>query len=180
MSLPYLTGLHGPGLQSSELRSTFLVISVTIPSPILVLNLLLRHPIEIPYAVFDAPPAPRSIIRSTPSIGSASTSEGHRRGSGTKAGRRTRYAWLSKDSTVGGKGYRTRFPRVLAPAPRLSILPVSNHDAKRPQAMPIVPCQPGPDSHLVQSAAPPSPAPTRVASRRLSSTHPHYITPINM
>ena len=154
---------------------------MAISSPILLLNLLLRHPVEIPHDIFDTPPAPRSesILRYVPSIGSVSTSgEGYRRrGDMTLVtGRRTTGARLFiKSGNVDGKGYRTRFPRLLAPAPRLSILPVPNHDAKR-----LVPSQPGLNWHLVQGAAPvflPSPAPTRVASHRRSSTQqPQYAT----
>lgn len=166
-------------MQSNEFRSIFLTVSVTISSPILLLNLLLRHPIEIPYDVFDAPPAPRSILRYVPSIGSVSTSGEGCRQAGDRnlvTGRRTTGARLFiKSGDVNGKGYRTRFPRVLAPAPRLSILPVPSHDAKR-----LVPSQPGLHWHLVPGAAPvflPSPAPTRVASYRRSSTQePQYAT----
>jgi len=152
---------------------------VTISSPILLLNLLLRHPVEIPHDIFDAPPAPRSILRYVPSMGSVSTSgERYRRAGDTNlvTGRHTARARLFiKSGNVDGKGYRTRFPRLLAPAPRLSILPAPSHDAKR-----LVPSQPGLNWHLVQGAAPvflPSPAPTRVASHRRSSTEqPQYAT----
>lgn len=156
---------------------------MAISAPILALNFLLRHPIEIPYDVFDEPTVPRPILRYVPSIGSASTSgERYRRGNGTRlvAGHHSTGAWLLKSGTVGGKRYRTHFPRVLAPAPRLSILPECDQNAKG--HLPTIPAQPGSDWHLVQGAAPaaflPSPqAPKIVASRRRSSTHPRYITP---
>ena len=182
LSLPYVTSLHSTNLQN-EFRSTFFALSVAISAPILALNFLLRHPIEIPYDVFDEPTVPRPVLRYAPSIASASTfGERYGRGNGTRllAGHHSTGAWLLKSGTVGGKRYRTQFPRVLAPAPRLSILPVGDQNAKG--RLPIIPFQPGSDWHLVQGVAPPaflpSPqAPTRVASRRRSSTYPHYITP---
>jgi hypothetical protein len=163
--------------------STSLAVSVAISSPLLVLNLLLRHPIELSHDVFDEPPLLRPILRYAPSMGSVSTfGEGYRRGSGMRlvTGHHTTGARLLKGGTIGGKRYRTHFPRVLAPAPRLSISPVSDHDANG--RMPAVSYRPGSDWHLVHGTAPaaflPSPpAPTRVASRRRSSAHPHYITP---
>ena len=108
--------------------------------------------------------------------------EGYRRGGDTDrvAGRRhgtTGARLFIKSGNFNGKGYRTRFPRLLAPAPRLSILPVPSHDVKW-----LVPSQPGLHWHLVQGAAPtflPSPAPTRVASHRRLPTHqyePQYAT----
>jgi hypothetical protein len=182
-----VTNLHSTNLQN-EFRSTFFAVSVAISAPILALNFLLRHPIEIPYDVFDEPTVPRPILRYVPSIGSASTSgERYRRGNGTRlvAGHHSTGAWLLKSGTVGGKRYRTHFPRVLVPAPRLSISPESDQNAKvRP---PTIPVQAGSEWHLVRGAtAPaafvPSPqprAPKGVASssRRRSSTHSRYITP---
>lgn len=178
--MPYVTfSLNGSDLdlrRNDEFASTFLAISVTISSPILVLNLLLRHPIPIPCDIFGAAPRapdPRSMsmLRAAPSVaGSGSTlADSYRQGSGT-TGQGTPDARLIKDGAVdGGNGYRTRFPRVLAPAPRLSVFPLG--DEKR-HAAAFSPTQ---NWHYVQGGFPtrlPSPpAPTRVVSRGRSFRH---------
>ncbi|KAH9983562.1 hypothetical protein BJV74DRAFT_615768 [Russula compacta] len=134
LSLPYFICLNDSShSRNSEFTSTLLVISVAISSPILVLNLLLRHPVPIPYDLFDAPtPAPPlSILRYVPSIGSGvvpASADRYKRGSGTPRLVTADVAWPVKKGRDGGgavvgKGYRTRFPRLLTPAPRLSILP---------------------------------------------------------
>ncbi|KAH9959856.1 hypothetical protein BC827DRAFT_443529 [Russula dissimulans] len=144
LSLPYLACLDSHNLQSNEFKSTFLALSVMICSPIMVLNLLLRHPIPVPHDIFDAPTTPRSILRHAYSIGSTSTStsaDRSRLGSGMK---------FIKGSTANGKGYSTHFPRVLAPAPRLSIFRVG--DAKMPTS--FVPFPQSRNWHDVQGVAP--------------------------
>ncbi|KAF8494229.1 hypothetical protein F5888DRAFT_681598 [Russula emetica] len=192
LSLPYLTRLNSTNLQSNESTSTFLVISVTISSPILVLNSLLRHPIPIPYDMFDAPPAPRSVLRYAPSMmNSASTLAfgGYYRrasGMGLVTGRPP---CDIKDGVVDldEKGHRMPFPRKLSPARqrRLSILSMDN--AKGPSSQSSRNWHNVPVTMPVQGHAAPvhwylpsPPAPTRVDSdsRRHSSIHPNdYITP---
>ena len=183
MSLPYLTRLDSINLESNEFASTFLVISVTISSPILVLNSLLRHPIPIPYDMFDAPPAPRSVLRYAPSMmNSASTlafGGYYRRASGTGLVTGCPSTDI-KDGVVNldEKGHHMPFPRKLVPARQRQLSIISIDDAKGTSSQPVpMPVQ----GH----AAPvhwylPSPAPTRIDSdsRRHSSIHPHdYITP---
>ncbi len=171
--------------------STFLVISVTISSPILVLNSLLRHPILIPYDIFDAPPTPRSVLRYAPSmINSASTlafGGYYRRESGMRlvTGRSTTDI---KDGAVNlnEKGHRMSFPRKFTPVRQRQLSLLSTNDAKDPSSQPSRNWHNVPVPMPVQAPeAPvhwylPSPAPTRVDSdfRRHSSIHPHdYITP---
>jgi len=163
LSLPYLACLDSHNLQSNKFTSTFLALSVTICSPIMVLNLLLRHPVPIPHDIFDAPTTPRSILRHAHSIGSTSTfADGNRLGSRMK---------LISGSAVNGKGYSTRFPRVLAPAPRLSIFPVGDTS--------FVPFPQSRNWHDAPGLTPahlPSPlAPIRITALRHSSSCPHDI-----
>jgi len=192
LSLPYLTRLNSTNSQFNGSTSTFLVISVTISSPILVLNSLLRHPIPIPYDMFDAPPAPRSVLRYAPSMmNSASTlafGGYHKRasGSGLVTGRPPTDI---KDGVVNldEKGRRIPFPRKLAPARQRQLSILSMDVAKSPSSQPSrnwhnvpvpVPAQGHADP--VHWYLPSPPAPTRVDSdsRRHSSIHPHdYVTP---
>ncbi|KAI9457291.1 hypothetical protein F5148DRAFT_349217 [Russula earlei] len=161
LSLPHIICRDSTHFQSNEFASIFLAISVAISSPILVLNSLLRHPIPIPYDIFDAPSKTRSILHHSPSIGSALTfADGYKRGIGTK---------LIRDDAADGKDFSMPFPRVLATAPRLSILRIGDSSVPFPSTW---------NWHHVQGLPPPylpSLAPTRVAPRRHSSTHPHDI-----
>ncbi|KAI9434446.1 hypothetical protein H4582DRAFT_2176214 [Lactarius indigo] len=129
-ALPYILHLNGSNLQSGEFASVLLTISVTISSPILALNLLLRHPIPIRSGVFDAPRDPHPIARKyTPSMGSPSPfSDRH-----TWRSTRTRQVTIS--ATDDGKSHLKRLLGVLGPAPKLSLLPPppSNDDMKTPQ-----------------------------------------------
>jgi hypothetical protein len=178
LSLPYVVRLNRSGLQGngSTLASIFLVISVTISSPILVLNSLLRHPVPIPHDMFDAPPTPRSVLRYAPSMmnNSASTFAGgyyRRRGSGTRlvTGRRPTTD-IKGGGAVNEKGYYT------APARQLSILPTG--DAKGPPSQPSRNWRQAQDAGPVHWHLPSRPAPTRVDSRRHSSIYPYdYIPP---
>jgi hypothetical protein len=191
LSLPYLTRLDSTNLQSNESASTFLVISVTISSLILVLNSLLRHPIPIPYDMFDVPPSPRSVLRYAPSMMTSASTLAfggyYRRASGT--GLVTgRPSTDIKEGVVNldEKGHHMPFPRKLAPARQRQLSIISVGDAKGPSSQPSRNLYNIPVPMPVQGhAAPvhwylPSPAPTRIDSdsRRHSSIHPHdYITP---
>jgi hypothetical protein len=152
---------------------------VTISSPILILNSLLRHPIPIPHDMFDAPPPPRSVLRYMPSMANSASSFGaggyyYRRGSGTRlvTGRRPT-SDIKGGGSVNEKGYR-------APARQrqLSILPVG--DAKGSPSQPSrsrnrVPVPVQGAAVPVHWHMPSRPAPMRVDSdaRRHSSIHPH-------
>ncbi|KAH9174604.1 hypothetical protein EDB89DRAFT_2067548 [Lactarius sanguifluus] len=108
------------------LQSVLLTISVTVSSPILALNLLLRHPIPIRSDVFDAPRDPHPVARKySPSMGSPSPFS-------------DRHTWSPRPrrvtgSATDGKSHLKRLLGVLGPAPKLSLLPPSN-DMKTPQA----------------------------------------------
>lgn len=164
---------------------------MTISSPILVLNSLLRHPIPIPHDMFDAPPTPRSVLRYAPSMmNSASTlafGGYYRRASGT--GLVTSHPSTDiKDGVVNldEKGHRMPFPRRLAPARQRQLSILSTDDGKGPSSQPSRNWHNVPVPMPVQGHAAPvhwylpsPPAPTRVdsESRRHSSIHQHdYIT----
>ncbi|KAF8260619.1 hypothetical protein EI94DRAFT_1811422 [Lactarius quietus] len=109
-ALPYVILLGGSSLQSSESASILLAISVTISSPILALNLLLRHPIPLTSGFLNAPKDPHPVAR--PSYASTSLSDRHTGSSGTDYNLKRLFG-------------------VLGPAPKLSLL-LSN-DMKTPQ-----------------------------------------------
>ncbi len=155
---------------------------MTVSSPILILNSLLRHPIPIPYDMFDAPPAPRSVLRYAPSmLNSASTlafGGYYRRGSTRLVTGRSANDLKDGAVNLNEKGYRKPFPRTLAPA-RQRQLSISSHPNRNWHNGPMpVPVQ----GHAapVHWYLPSPPAPTRVDSdsRRHSSIHSHdCITP---
>ncbi|KAI9457000.1 hypothetical protein BJY52DRAFT_1187617 [Lactarius psammicola] len=127
-ALPYIIYLNGSNLQSSASASILLVISVTVSSPILALNLLLRHPIPIRSGIFDAPRDPHPIARHyTPSMGSPSPfSDRYRWNTGT------RQVTGNYSATDDGKNQLKRLLGVLSPAPKLSLLPSNDSDMKTP------------------------------------------------
>ena len=150
---------------------------MTISSPILVLNSLLRHPIPIPYDMFDAPPTPRSVLRYVPSMATSASTFAvggyyYRRGSGMRL---VTGCDLTADAKGGGAVNEKEYS-MSARQRQLSILRAD--DAKGP---------PSQSRHMpVQGTATPvhwhlpsRPAPTRVDSdsRRHSSIHPHDYTP---
>jgi len=163
---------------------------VTISSPILVLNSLLRHPIPIPCDMFDAPPTPRSVLRYAPSMmNSASTlafGGYYRRASRTGVVTGLPSTDI-KDGVVNldEKGHRMPFPRKLAPARQRQLSILSMDDAKGPSSQPSrnwhnVPVSMQGHAAPVHWYLPSPPAPMRVDSdsRRHSSIHSHdYITP---
>ena len=120
--MPYVIHFDSSNLQSnSESASILLAISVTISSPILALNLLLRHPIPLPSpsGLFNPPRDLHPVAR--PSYASPS---------------------LSDQVNAADNLKRLRLLSVLGPAPKLSLLPSNDNNMKTPQT------PPQPSAHL--------------------------------
>ena len=114
--MPYIIHFDSSNLQSSsQTASILLAVSVTISSPILALNLLLRHPIPLPSpsSLFDAPRDLHPVAR--PSYASPS---------------------LSDQVNAADNLKRLRLLSALGPAPKLSLFPSNDTDMKTPQTPP--------------------------------------------
>lgn len=124
------------------------ILSVTLSSPLLTLNLLTGSPLPIPVGLFDNDSLPEM-----PAIGGSFPptpwSMEYKRSTSTSAtvveGRRSGDVWISKGDAVDGKSKFGRAVSLLNPAPKLSVLPLEEDDGTD---MPPIPFQ-NDDSHSV-------------------------------
>lgn len=120
-----------------------LVLSVTLSSPLLALNIVIRSPIPIPTGIFDIHAEPPSAVLRAPSP--AETLAGYgtdykRSGSITVVeGRRSGDVWISKGDAVDGKGKVGRAIGLMSPVPRLAVLPIDEgkQDGERTPPLPM-------------------------------------------
>jgi len=170
--LPYIIHLNGSNLQSSESASILLAISVTVSSPILALNLLLRHPIPFRSGVFDAPRDPHPVARYyAPSMGSPSPfTDRHKWSTGTKQ--------VTGHSATNGKSHLKRLLGVLAPAPKLSLLPSNDMKTPRPSAR-FEPTEADRTGAVVHASAEDDPQ-VRPPPRRRAQTLPQHRHPFHL
>ncbi|KZT24588.1 hypothetical protein NEOLEDRAFT_1116320 [Neolentinus lepideus HHB14362 ss-1] len=140
LSLPYLFMVSPTG-PVSPVAPLLLVLSVTLSSPCLALNLLLRSPLPIPSGLFDSYSEPPSVVMRAPSPQSSVNTFSHeykRSGSVTVVeGRRSTDVWLAKGEAVEGKSKIGRALEMLNPKPKLSILPIENVDGEITPPLPI-------------------------------------------
>ena len=118
-----------PG-STGSVASILLMLSVTLSSPLLALNLLFRSPIPIPTELFETYSEPPSAVLRAPSpqstaAGSYKCSHEYKRsGSVTVVeSRRSTDVWLTNGDAVDGKGRIGRAIGLLGPKPRLAVLP---------------------------------------------------------
>ncbi|KAI0057558.1 hypothetical protein BV25DRAFT_1812280 [Artomyces pyxidatus] len=134
LALPYMFSMSG------NVTPILLAVSVTISSPILALNIVFRHPILIPTGLFDARKQPSPLLGRSPSPQSTlpALSEYKRSTSMTVVeGRRSTDIWLAKGDAVDGKSRVGRALGMLAPAPKLSVLPPEEQDDLEPMTPPL-------------------------------------------
>ncbi|EGO02088.1 hypothetical protein SERLA73DRAFT_71232 [Serpula lacrymans var. lacrymans S7.3] len=145
LSLPYLFAVSPHGYAISSAMPIMLVLSVTISSPLLALNILLRSPIPIPSGLFDAHSEPPSIVMRAPSPATTLASynrEYKRSGSVTVVeGRRSGDVWISKGDAVHGKSKVGRAMGMLTPVPRLAVLPPEGEEPQDGEITPPLPMQ---------------------------------------
>ncbi|KIK92545.1 hypothetical protein PAXRUDRAFT_829852 [Paxillus rubicundulus Ve08.2h10] len=127
LSLPYLLSGAIIGSVSTEALPIMLVLSVTVSSPLLAVNILVRSPIPIPTGLFDGHAEPPSVVMRAPSPTDTLATycrEYKRSGSVTVVeGRRSGDVWISKGDAVDGKGKIARAVGLMSPVPRLAVLP---------------------------------------------------------
>ncbi|KAF9037860.1 hypothetical protein BDZ89DRAFT_1219832 [Hymenopellis radicata] len=144
LSYPYLINAV-EGSSPSAISSILLVLSLTMSSPILALNILLRSPIPIPSGLFDIRgELPTSLLRGPSPIGSTPTpmfSSEYKRSTSTNAtvveGRRSGDVWITNGDAVEGKSKVGRALGMMSPRPKLSVLPTEDDDDE-PQLSPPI------------------------------------------
>ena len=149
-----------PG-STGSVASILLMLSVTLSSPLLALNLLFRSPIPIPTELFETYSEPPSAVLRAPSpqstaAGSYKCSHEYKRsGSVTVVeSRRSTDVWLTNGDAVDGKGRIGRAIGLLGPKPRLAVLPPEGEKLQNEEPLtPPLPMQMQPDRSL-----PPTPA----------------------
>ncbi|TCD69999.1 hypothetical protein EIP91_005249 [Steccherinum ochraceum] len=126
LSMPYFA-MTTPGSSVSSIASLLLVLSVTLSSPLLALNILVRSPIPIPSGLFETYSEPPSVVMRAPSAMSTNPSFTHeykRSGSVTVVeGRRSGDIWIANGDAVEGKTKFGRAVGMLSAKPKLAVIP---------------------------------------------------------
>ncbi|KIJ69756.1 hypothetical protein HYDPIDRAFT_78117 [Hydnomerulius pinastri MD-312] len=163
LSLPYLLSIATTGSASVDALPIMLVLSVTLSSPLLALNILVRSPIPIPTGIFDIHAEPPSVVMRAPSPTDTLATycrEYKRSGSVTVVeGRRSGDVWISQGDAVDGKGKVARALGLISPVPRLSVMPPEDEKDTGPLTPPL----PMQDDTSFPSTIPPTPQSTNSA-----------------
>lgn len=134
LTLPYVSTLSLGTEFSSNVVSILLILSVTMSSPILAVNILFRSPMPIPQGIFDnyneSPSQAISADSSSRTSLAPSFAYEYKRSASVTVveSRRSTDVWLSKGEAVGGQGKLSRAMSMLAPSPKLSMLPPDERD----------------------------------------------------
>ncbi|TFY82700.1 hypothetical protein EWM64_g1313, partial [Hericium alpestre] len=140
LSLPYCFSVLASHSQASQVMSILLTVSVTISSPIMAVNILLRSPIPIPTGLFDVYNEPPSAVARSPSPAETLPVGGEYKRSASVTlieGRRSTDVWLAKGDAIDGKTRVGRALEMLAPAPKLSVLPPEETEDVAPLTPPL-------------------------------------------
>ncbi|KAI0677299.1 hypothetical protein C8Q78DRAFT_1180593 [Trametes maxima] len=156
LGLPYMF-MVSPGSATNPTASILLLLSVTLSSPLLAINILFRSPIPIPSGLFETYSEPPSAVLRAPSPQSTAPSYGFsheykRSGSVTVVeGRRSTDVWLTNGDAVDGRGKIGRALGLLQPKPKLAVLPPDGEKMQEPLTPPL-PIQ------TAERSLPPTPA----------------------
>ncbi|KAJ7068701.1 hypothetical protein C8F01DRAFT_978000 [Mycena amicta] len=134
-SLPYLL-FSQQNAQTPVAVSIFLTLSITLSSPILALNILLRASFPIPHGIFDnRNDLPANVVHDPAPAGSVPTykwSHEYKRSTSASVtvveGRRSGDVWLTNGDAVDGKSKVGRAFGMISPMPKLSVLPPEEND----------------------------------------------------
>ncbi|KAG2145792.1 hypothetical protein DEU56DRAFT_883282 [Suillus clintonianus] len=147
-SLPYILSFIGNGFVSSA-TPLLLALSVTLSSPLLAMNIIMRSPIPIPTGLFEVHGDPPSVCMRAPSpvVTLADFNREYKRsGSVTVVeGRRSGDVWISQGDAVEGKSKISRALGLMTPVPRLAVLP-PDEEKEDGEMTPPLPMQTEPDS----------------------------------
>ncbi|KAJ7482400.1 hypothetical protein B0H11DRAFT_2022803 [Mycena galericulata] len=135
LSLPYF--LLAPQKSPTPVAaSVLLILSITLSSPLLALNLLFRSPLPIPQGLFDTRgDLPANVLRGPTPAGSVPTykwSHEYKRSTSASVtvveGRRSGDVWMANGDAVDGKSKMSRAIGLMQPMPKLSVLPPEEDD----------------------------------------------------
>ncbi|KAG6896630.1 hypothetical protein C0992_007036 [Termitomyces sp. T32_za158] len=144
LSLPYLIITSQRSVPSTGISVAF-ILSITMSSPILAINILFRSPIPIPSGLFDVhEPASDRFRRVFPIISTDAPfrySKEYKRSMSTSPtvieGRRSGDVWITNGDAVEGKSKMGRVMGMLPPIPKLSVLPEVEDEDSRTQPLTI-------------------------------------------
>ena len=131
-AFPYLFFLSQHSLPSMAVQALF-ILSVTLTSPLLVLNILFGSPLPIPTGLFDIrePTNPNQAFLPE-SLPPHKWSHEYKRSTSASVtvveGRRSGDVWISKGDAIDGKGKFGRAITLLSAKPKLSVLPPEGCD----------------------------------------------------
>jgi hypothetical protein len=130
LAFPYLLMTTARDTIAPQWASILLVLSVTMSSPILALNIFLFHsPLPIPSDLFDSYSEPPSVVHRAPSPASSGeriTGEYKRSASVTIVeGRRSGDVWLTNGDAINAKSKIGRALNMIGTKPKLSVMPVA-------------------------------------------------------
>lgn len=147
LSFPYLFSVLPNSNSTSQIASILLILSITLSSPLLALNILFRSPIPIPSGLFDVHgDVPSNVVRGPSPAGSLPYKWSHeyKRSMSTSVtvveGRRSGDVWITNGDAIDGKTKVSRAMGMLAPKPKLSVLP-PEEELEKGEVTPPLPMQ---------------------------------------
>ncbi|KAJ7098784.1 hypothetical protein B0H15DRAFT_590840 [Mycena belliarum] len=147
LALPYL--LLAPQNSPTPVpASVLLILSITLSSPLLALNLVFRSPLPIPHGLFDIRGELPTHVAHGPSRGGSvptyKWSHEYKRSTSASVtvveGRRSGDVWLTNGDAVDGKSKVGRAFGLMSPMPKLSVLPPEEEE-ENGQLTPPLPMQ---------------------------------------
>ncbi|KAJ6475651.1 hypothetical protein DFH09DRAFT_445956 [Mycena vulgaris] len=144
LAFPYLL-LAPQNSHTPVAAPILLILSVTLSSPLLALNLLFRSPLPIPNGLFDIRgDLPANVLRGPSPAGSVPTykwSHEYKRSTSASVtvveGRRSGDVWMTNGDAVDGKGKMSRALGMISPMPKLSVLPPDEDDDNGQRTPPL-------------------------------------------
>ncbi|OBZ70082.1 hypothetical protein A0H81_09613, partial [Grifola frondosa] len=146
LALPYTFMVTPSGPLASPVLPILLILSVTLSSPLLALNIIFRSPLPVPSGLFDTyndPPA--AVMRAPSPLSTLSHQFSHeykRSGSMTVVdGRRSGDVWIANGDAIDGKSKLGRAMGLLQPKPKLAVIPPGEEKIQECEVTPPLPMQ---------------------------------------
>lgn len=140
LSLPYLISLCQQTTPSTALYILF-VLSVTLSSPLLAINVICGSHLPIPTGLFDVRGEKPKVSSAPSELPSNKWSHEYKRSMSTTItaveGRRSGDVWLTNGDAVDGKNKLGRAVGMLSPMPKLSVMPPEECDEPLTPPLPI-------------------------------------------
>ncbi|RXW25474.1 hypothetical protein EST38_g448 [Candolleomyces aberdarensis] len=142
LSLPYLIILAQQGTPSTGVYVLY-VLSVTLSSPLLALNVLFKAPLPMPTGLFDREVSSNRLSTALSELEPPKYKWSHeyKRSMSTSPtvveGRRSGDVWLTNGDAVDGKSKLSRAMSMLSPKPKLSVIPTEELLKDAPPSPPL-------------------------------------------